>query len=208
MTILRMTPEAEASGLTAEIYDADRRSLGYVPSHTKAMSLNPEAYLAWESLTKAISSSLGIRRYELVTLAAAQAIGSTHCRLAHGKKTLKIIGEEQLLAIARDFHSAGLPEAEVAMMDYAVKLSADAASMTDGDAKRLRDFGFSDREIADITLAAAARNFFSRAVLAMGVDLDIPEGVSEELQNALLAPLPQMPVTTEGGSDPTKSTGD
>ena len=44
MTILRMTPEAEASGLTAEIYDADRRSLGYVPSHTKAMSLNPEAY--------------------------------------------------------------------------------------------------------------------------------------------------------------------
>lgn len=190
MTILRMTPEAEASGLTAEIYDADRRSLGYVPSHTKAMSLNPEAYFAWESLTKAISSSLGIRRYELVTLAAAQAIGSTHCRLAHGKKTLKIIGEEQLLAIARDFHSADLPASEVAMMDYAVKLSVDAASMTDSDAKRLRDFGFSDREIADITLAAAARNFFSRAVLAMGVDLDVPEGVSEELQNALLAPLP------------------
>ena len=52
------------------------------------------------------------------------------------------------------------------MMDYAVKLSADAAFMTDSDAKRLRDFGFSDREIADITLAAAARNFFSRAVLA------------------------------------------
>jgi uncharacterized peroxidase-related enzyme len=202
MTILKMTPEAEASGLTAEIYDADRRSLGYVPSHTKAMSLNPEAYLAWESLTKAISSSLGIRRYELVTLAAAQAIGSTHCRLAHGKKTLKIMGEEQLLAIARDFHSAGLPEAEVAMMDYAVKLSADAASMTDSDAKRLRDFGFSDREIADITLAAAARNFFSRAVLAMGVDLDIPEGVSEELQNALLAPLAQMRGTAEEGSAP------
>ena len=208
MTILRMTPEAEASGLTAEIYDADRRSLGYVPSHTKAMSLNPEAYLAWESLTKAISSSLGIRRYELVTLAAAQAIGSTHCRLAHGKKTLTIIGEEQLLAIAKDFHYAGLPEAEVAMMDYAVKLSADAASMTDGDAKRLRDFGFSDREIADITLAAAARNFFSRAVLAMGVDLDVPDGVSEELQNALLGPLPQMPGTAKVGSAPTKSAGD
>ena len=207
MTILRMTPEAEASGLTAEIYDADRRSLGYVPSHTKAMSLNPEAYFAWEALTKAISSSLGIRRYELVTLAAAQAIGSTHCRLAHGKKTLQIIGEEQLLAIARDFHDAGLPEAEVAMMDYAVKLSADAAFMTDSDAKRLRDFGFSDREIADITLAAAARNFFSRAVLAMGVDLDVPDGVSEELQNALLAPLPQMRGTAEEGSAPANSAG-
>ena len=189
MTILRMTPEAEASGLTAEIYDADRRSLGYVPSHTKAMSLNPEAYLAWESLTKAISSSLGTRRYELVTLAAAQAIGSSHCRLAHGKKTLKVIGEEQLRAIAKDFHNAGLPAPEVAMMDYAVKLSTHAASMSGSDAKRLRDFGFSDREIADITLAAAARNFFSRAVLAIGVNLDVPEGIGEELKDALLAPL-------------------
>lgn len=54
------------------------------------------------------------------------------------------------------------------MMEYAVKLSTDAASMTDNDAQQLRDFGFSDREIADITLAAAARNFFSRSLLAAG----------------------------------------
>ena len=78
MTILRMTPEAEAAGSIAEIYDAERQSLGYVPSHTKAMSLNPEAYFAWEALTQAIGSSLGFRRYELVTLAAAQGIGSGH----------------------------------------------------------------------------------------------------------------------------------
>jgi uncharacterized peroxidase-related enzyme len=190
MAILKVTPEAEASGLTAEIYDADRRSLGHVPSHTKAMSLNPEAYLAWESLTQAISTSLGLRWYELVTLAAAQAIGSTHCRLAHGKKTLTIIPEEHLCAIAIDFHDADLPEAEVAMMDYAVKLSTDAAAMDDGDAQRLRDVGFSDREIADITMAAAARNFFSRALLALNVELDVPEGMSEQLKKALLAPLP------------------
>ncbi|MDQ0867446.1 carboxymuconolactone decarboxylase family protein [Arthrobacter globiformis] len=192
MTILRMTPENEASGLTAAIYDDDRRSLGYVPSHTKAMSLNPEAYIAFESLISAIRSSLGLRRYELVTLAAAQGIGSTHCRLAHGKKMLSILGENELIAIARDFHNAGLSEAEVAMMDYGLKLSTDPASMTDSDAQKLRDLGFSDREIADITFAAAARNYISRAVLAMGVDLDVPEGISDELQDALLAPLPQM----------------
>jgi hypothetical protein len=75
------------------------------------------------------------------------------------------------------------------MMDYAVKLSTDAAAMTDADAKRLREAGFSDREIVDITTAAAARNYFSRALLAMGVDLDVPEDMSEELQSALLTPL-------------------
>ena len=75
------------------------------------------------------------------------------------------------------------------MMDYAVKLSTDAANITDADAQRLRDAGFSDREIVDITMAASARNFFSRALLALGVELDVPEGLSEELQSALLTPL-------------------
>lgn len=190
MTILKTIPESEVDGLRAEIYDDDVRSLGYVPSHTKAISLNPEAYMAWESLTQAISSSLGLRRYELVTLAAAQAIGSTHCRLAHGRKMLTIMTEAELLPIARDFHHAGLSSAEVAMMDYAVKLSTDAAAMTDSDAQALRDEGFTDREIADITLAAAARNFFSRALLALNVDLDVPAGLSEELQSALLEAMP------------------
>jgi alkylhydroperoxidase family enzyme len=109
--------------------------------------------------------------------------------LAHGKKTLSIMSEEELLAIARDFHNAGLSEAEVAMMDYAAKLCADAASMTDEDTRRLRDLGFSDREIVDITMAAAARNFISRSVLAMAVDLDVPRGLSEELKGALLTPM-------------------
>ena len=44
--------------------------------------------------------------------------------------------------------------------------------------------------LADITLAAAARNFFSRALLALNVDLDIPAGLSPDLQAALLEPLP------------------
>ncbi|BCW06533.1 MULTISPECIES: peroxidase-related enzyme [Micrococcaceae] len=190
MSILKVQSESEATGLTAEIYQADLQSMGYVPSHTKAMSINPEAYKAWQSLVKAIVSSLGLRRFELVTLAAAQAIGSSHCRLAHGKKTLAIIDEEQLLAVARDYRDAGLPPEEVAMMDYAVKLSTDAAAMNDDDTQQLRDVGFSDREIADITLAATARNYFSRALLALAVDLDVPPGVTTELQDALLTPLP------------------
>jgi len=190
MSILKVQSESEATGLTAEIYQADLKSMGYVPSHTKAMSINPEAYKAWQALIKAIVSSLGLRRYELVTLAAAQAIGSSHCRLAHGKKTLAIIDEEQLLAVARDYRDAGLPPEEVAMMDYAVKLSTNAAAMNDDDTQRLRDVGFSDREIADITLAATARNYFSRALLALAVDLDVPPGVTTELQDALLTPLP------------------
>lgn len=190
MTLLKMIPEADADGLQATIYEGNRRELGYVPSHTKVMSLNPEAHVAWDTLTEAISNSLGLRRYELVTLAAAQAIGSTHCRLAHGKTALQVFSEDQLMKIARNYHDAGLPAAEVVMMDYAVRLSIDPAAMTDSDVQALQDEGFSDREIADITMAAAARNYFSRALLALNVDLDVPAGLSPELQVALLGSVP------------------
>jgi uncharacterized peroxidase-related enzyme len=196
MSILNVPSDADATGLTAEIYADDIRSMGHVPSHTRAVSLNPEAYLAWDSLTGAISSSLGVRRYELVTLAAARAIGSDHCLLAHGKKALTVLAEDQLVAVARDFHDAGLSPAEVAMMDYAVKVSTDAAAMTDDDSLALRGLGFTDREIVDITLAAGARNFFSRVLLALAVDLDVPEGLSPALREALLAPPPARPTNS------------
>ena len=189
MTFLRTTPENEATGLTAKIYDDDVRSLGYVTTHTKTMAVNPEAYEAFEALLRPITAGMDLRRYELVTLAAAAAIGSTHCRLAHGLKALKAIQEPELLQIAADFRNAGLPPAEVAMMEYAEKLSRNAAAMTSEDGLRLRGHGFSDREIMDITLVAAARNYLSRSLLALGVELDRPPTLSPELQDALLAPL-------------------
>ena len=137
----------------------------------------------------AIVAQLGLRRYELVTLAAAQGTHSQHCRLAHGRKTLKVMAEDQLEAVARDYHDAGLSEQEVAMMEFAERISTDAAGMTDADALRLRELGFTDREIVDITLAAAARNYFSRAIQALGAEVQVPPGLSDGLRGALLAPL-------------------
>ncbi|ALV42426.1 carboxymuconolactone decarboxylase [Pseudarthrobacter sulfonivorans] len=187
--ILKTTPESEAAGLTAEFYDDDTRSVGYVTTQTKAMAINPEAFHAFESMLHFITASMDLRRYELITLAAAQAIGSTHCRLAHGAKSLRAFTEDELSAVARDFRCAGLTPAEVAMMEYAEKLSLDATVMTDADTLELRNHGFTDREIMDITLVATARNFLSRTLLALAVDVDVPPTLSPELQDALLAPL-------------------
>ena len=189
MSIIHTPDPAEATGSIAEIYAKDEHDLGYVAEYTRVMSANPEAYLAWEQLVKAIVSQLGVRRYELVTLAAAQGVHSEHCRLAHGRKTLKVMDEEQLEPIARDYRQAGLSEAEVAMMEYAERISTDSAAMTDADTLRLRELGFTDREIVDITLAAAARNYFSRAIQALAVQVEVPPGLSDRLRGALLAPL-------------------
>ena len=189
MTIIETASTASVTGLAAEIYADDQEHMGYVPEHTRVMAVNPEAYLAWEALITAIAKPMGSRRYELVTLAAARGVRSEHCLLAHGNRTLRYIDEDQLTRIARDFHDAGITEAEVAMMDFAEKVSTASSSMTDADSQALRDHGFSDREIVDIALAAAARNYFSRAIQALGVAVDVPAELPAGLREALVSAL-------------------
>jgi alkylhydroperoxidase family enzyme len=74
--------------------------------------------------------------------------------------------------IVVDHRSAGLDEVDVAVMDLAEKVAADATSVTEADVQRLRDLGLSDAEILDVVAAAAARCFFSKALDALGARAD------------------------------------
>jgi uncharacterized peroxidase-related enzyme len=187
MTAIHTPSEAEVDGAAARLYADDRESLGYVASHTRATALNPDAVAAFEQLVRSVVPSLGMRRYELITLAAAGALGSTACRAHHGLKALGFIDADELERIARDYRTAGLPREEVAMMAFAERLSGDSATMTQADAAELQRLGFSDREIVDIAFAAAARNFYSRSLHALGVEPDIPPALPTSLRDALLA---------------------
>lgn len=184
--IITPISEDDARGPVAEFYGDDIDALGYVTPHTKALALNPEALGALEQLTRAISAGLGMRRYELATLAAAKACRSEHCRLAHGRKSLQFFDEEELVALARDHRNAGLPEVEVAIMDFAEKVSGDSAAMTEQDSRRLRELGLTDREIVDVALAAAVRNYYGRALHALAIEVD-PR--ARDLDPALLEAL-------------------
>ena len=61
-----------------EIYDQDLKVLGYIPNYTRAMSLRPKAIVAWRGLSRAVRATMNLRRYELVTIAAATALGCTY----------------------------------------------------------------------------------------------------------------------------------
>ncbi len=180
-----------AVGAVAAMYERDLRDDGVVFTHTQVLAINPEAHHAFETLIRAIVPSIGVRTYELATLGAARGIPSPHCLLAHGRKALRAeaLDEDQLERVALDYESAGLSEADVAVMRYSEKLSTDAASMTDADSQALRDHGYTDRQIVDITLAAAARNYLSRTLRALAVPVDDVPGLSPRLAAALLSPV-------------------
>lgn len=177
-----------AQGHVAEMYADDIDVDGFVYAHTRAMAVNPEAHAAFEALIQAVVPSIGLRVYEAATLGAARAIGSTHCLLAHGRKSLHagILDESGLAAFARG-DDRGFTEAEQVVIRFAAKLSADASAMTDADSEELRDAGYSDRQIVDITLAAGVRNYFSRSLLALAVPVDDVPGIATELAAALTA---------------------
>lgn len=186
------TPDpATAEGHVAEKYRDDLETDGFVFSHTRAMAVNPEAEQAFEALLGAIIPSIGLRTYEIATLAAAASLKSPHCLLAHGRRALRIeaLDEDEVVGIARGEADGVLPPADIAVLRFAAKVSTDAAAMTDADSQELREHGYSDRQIVDIALAAAARNYFSRALLALAVPVDDVPGLSPRVKEALLSPL-------------------
>lgn len=173
MTFIETVPPDEASGALAEIYERDRTSAGQVPNYTQAFSLRPAVYAAWQHLNGAIKASADLRRYELATVAAAGRLRSSYCMLAHGSVLAdRFLDTETVRAVVADRSSAGLAPVEVAIMDLAEKVAADATAVTQADIDELRALGLGDAEILDVVLAAAARSFFSKVLDGLGAQAD------------------------------------
>jgi alkylhydroperoxidase family enzyme len=155
-------------------------------NHEAAFAERPEVYAAWGQLNGAIKAGMDLRRYELVTLAAARRLRSSYCCLAHGTVLHERFGEP-VLDIALDHRTAGLDEIDVAVMDLAERVVDDATSIGEADLRPLRDRGLSETEIMDVVLAAAARCFFSKTLDALDVRPDASYSELEpQLRDALV----------------------
>jgi uncharacterized peroxidase-related enzyme len=168
-------PPEEAEGEVKAHYDAAVAEDGYLQNQELLFGLNPAAKAAWRGMVQAITARMDRRRYELVTLAVANELRCRYCVSAHAAVVLdsNIFDRGQVEAITRDFRTADcLTPAEVAIMAFAQKLTVDANRVTPDDVATLRTHGLTDEEIFDVTLAAAARNFYSKVLNAMGAEPD------------------------------------
>lgn len=148
MAYIETVPEREATGETAEIYAADRERMGYLPNYTQIFSERPAVYRGWQALNGAVKETMDLCRYELTTLAAARRLRSEYCSLAHGAVLReRFFDPEALATVASDRGSAGLDRADLAAMDLAEKVAADANSVTAADIERLRGLDLADDEI-------------------------------------------------------------
>lgn len=93
--------------------------------------------------------------------------------------------------VAEDWRNADLPEREQAMLEYVEKITLAAATMRSEDVERLRQVGWSDREILDIALVSSYYNFRCRMADGLGVDLDegrVDDELLREFEHRKVAP--------------------
>ena len=173
MTFIETVGEDDAEGATAEMYAADLDEDGYVANSTKAFGHRPAVFAAWRQLGSTIGGSMDRRRYELATVAAARVLRSSYCSLAHGKVLAEqYLGPETTRAVADGDADTALDPVDAEIVRFATLVTRDAAAVTAKDVDRLRAAGLSDEDILDVTLATAARCFFSTVLEALGVQPD------------------------------------
>ena len=169
MAFIDTIPDAEIDDQVRAMYERQASFWGFVPNYARVFCYRPEIMGLWAQLQAGIKKPMDKRRYELVVFAAANALRSTLCSLAHGKALTEFFPSEAVQVMARGEAPADLTAAEAEMMKFARKVACDAPSVTREDVQRLKDLGFSDAEVFDIAAAASARAFFTNLVEALGV---------------------------------------
>jgi len=75
-------------------------------------------------------------------------------------------------ALQQDYKSAPISEQDRVMCDYVVQITKDATQISKDDHVKLREAGFDDKAILQITLIASWFNYINRVADALGVGRD------------------------------------
>ena len=90
---------------------------------------------------------------------------------SHEKDLRAVVGsDEQRAAVQADYRSAGLAAREVALLDFAVKLSTAPSGIRRHDLDGLRAHQFTDEQLVDAVHCIGYFNFINRVLDGLGVD--------------------------------------
>ena len=160
----KLTPALQA------YFDKCQEKLGFVPNVLKAYAFDPVKLQAFiDMVDDLMLADSGISKLEREMIAVVvSAINHCHyCLTAHGAAVRQrskdpVMGE----LMVQNYRAADLSEKQMAMLDFAVKLTEQPAKIVEADRAALRSVGFSDRDIWDIAATAAFYNMSNRLAAA------------------------------------------
>lgn len=193
MAFIDTTAAAEAQGDVHAMYERQQQAYGYVPNYARVFCYRPELMGLWADLQRGIRRHMDKKTYELATLAAAIALRSTYCALAHGSVLKAFYSEAEIVAIVAGNGVAEgvITTREQALMDFAQQVARDAGGVRQEDVDHLKSVGLTDAEVFDIAATASARAFFTKLVDGLGSDGDHDyPGLTHALKDALVVGRP------------------
>jgi uncharacterized peroxidase-related enzyme len=159
-----LTPEMEA------YFAKCQEKLGFVPNVLKAYGFDMAklgAFVAMYNDLMLAPSGLSKLEREMIAVAVSSHNRCYYCLVAHGAAVRQLSGDPVLGELmVMNYRAAPLSPRHRAMLDFAVKLTAEPWAVEDEDRTRLRAAGFSDRDIWDISAVAAFFNMSNRVASA------------------------------------------
>jgi uncharacterized peroxidase-related enzyme len=127
---------------------------GFVPNVFLSLANRPDelrAFMAYHDALMERESGLTKAEREMIVVATSAANDCLYCVVAHGA-ILRIRAKDTFIAdeIAIDVAKAPVTDRQRVMLDVAVRLARDPATVGDDEIDRLRMVGFSDDDIWDI----------------------------------------------------------
>lgn len=163
-------PQAELSPAMAGYFDKCVEKIGFVPNVLKAYAFDMaklEVFAPFYNNLMLAPSGLSKLEREMIAVAVSSQNHCFYCVVAHGAAIRELSGDPVLgEEIAINYRVAGLDERQKAMLDFAVKLTREPWSIEEEDRTRLRDVGFSERDIWDIAAVAGFFNMTNRVASA------------------------------------------
>ncbi|MBR0773531.1 peroxidase-related enzyme [Bradyrhizobium diazoefficiens] len=132
---------------------------GFVPNVFLTLAYRPDefrAFFAYHDALMEKDGGLTKAEREMIVVATSAANQCQYCVIAHGA-ILRIRAKNPLIAdqVAVNYRKADITPRQKAMLDFAMKVSADAQRISDEDLAGLAPHGFSDDDIWDIAAISA-----------------------------------------------------
>jgi uncharacterized peroxidase-related enzyme len=132
---------------------------GFVPNVFLSLAYRPEefrAFFAYHDALMEKEGGLSRAEREMIVVATSAANQCHYCVIAHGA-ILRIRAKNPLIAdqIAVNYRKADITPRQRAMLDFAMKVSLEANTVSEQDFAAVASHGFGDDDIWDIAAIAA-----------------------------------------------------
>ena len=147
-----------------------QQKLGFIPNVLAAFAKFPKQFEGFTKLYNALmlgESGLTKLEREMIAVTVSSENHCFYCLVAHGSAVRELSNDPQLgERIAANFRSAELPKKQEELLNFTKKLTKDPSEIGEIDRKKLRDVGYSDRDIWDISAIVGLFNMTNRLASA------------------------------------------